>query len=165
MFSKLSESDQKDVEAQLRKFVEAAVQRSTETFEDLERKKGSRYVKSAMNSTDYVMNNADRYNILNLILQRSGLFTYVPEDLDKSYDADVIKPRNKLAHSMLFYGGCQKKLHITKARQELKCDMKCDACKAAYDLQDCELLRKKLFDYYCLFAKIYEQTSEYLKTT
>lgn len=165
LFSKLSEEDQKDVEAQLRKFVEAASKRSTKTFEGLDRKKGQGYVTTAMNSTDYVMSNVDRYSILNLILQRSGLFTYVPEDLDKCYDVDVIKARNKLAHSMLFYGECQKKLHITKVRQELKCDMKCDDCKAAYDLQACELLRKQLFDYYCLFAKINEQTSEYLKTT
>lgn len=165
LFSKLSEEDQKDVETQLREFVEAASRRSTKTFEGLDRKKGQRYVSTAMNSTDYVMSNVDRYSILNLILQRSGLFTYVPEDLDKCYDVDVIKARNKLAHSMLFYGECQKKLHITKVRQELKCDMKCDDCKAEYDLEACELLRKKLFDYYRLFAKIDKQTSAYLKTT
>lgn len=165
LFSKLSEEDQKDVEAQLREFVEAASKRSTKTFKGLDGKKGLGYVTTAMNSTDYVMNNADRYSILNLILQRSGLFTYVPEDMDKCYDVDVIKARNKLAHSMLFYGECQKKLHVTKVRQELKCDKKCDDCKADYDLQSCEALRKNLFQYYCLFKRIDRQTSELINNT
>lgn len=165
LFSKLSEKDQNDVETQLREFVKAASKRSTQTFEKLNPKKGQAYVSTAMNSTDYVMSNVDRYSILKLILQRSGLFTNVPEDLDRCYDADVIRVRNKLAHSMLFYGECQKKLHITKVRQELKCDMKCGDCKAEYDLEACELLRKKLFKYYCLLSTIDKQTSAYLRTT
>ena len=41
------------------------------------------------------------------------------EDFAEQYDADVIKPRNKLAHSKLFYGECMRKLHITKKRQKL----------------------------------------------
>lgn len=163
LFEKLSEVAQDEVETQLRTFVEAANKRSADTFAELKSKTGRKYVRHVMNSTDYVINNADRYSILNLILQRSGLFPDVQNELDKNYSKDVIIHRNKLAHSMLFYGECQKKLHITKVRQKLRCDMKCDACKAAYDLQTCECLRKKLFEYYSLFQRIDKRTSEIIE--
>lgn len=165
LFDKLSRADQADVEAQLRRFIANAMGKSTETFTKLDRKSGHSYVKAAMNSVDYVMSNADRYSILNLILQKSGILSDVPTDLDARYSEDIISARNRLAHSMLFYGECQKKLHITKIRQELKCDKECDNCKASYDFQACEVLRRKIFEYYQLFKKIDVQTSAHLKNT
>lgn len=165
LFDKLSEADQKDVEAQLRTFIANTMDKSTETFTKLDRKSGHNYVKTAMNSVDYVMSNADRYSILNLILQKSGVFSDIPADLNTRYSDDVIAARNRLAHSMLFYGKCQKKLHITKVRQELTCDNACDNCKAHYDLQSCETLRQKLFEYHQLFKKIDTRTSEHIRNT
>jgi len=165
LFSTLNPADQAEVETQLRTFVEKATDHSTETFAKLDKKTGHTYVKAAMNSVDYVMSNADRYSILNLILQKSGILSDVPTDLDARYSEDIISARNRLAHSMLFYGECQKKLHITKIRQELKCDKECDNCKASYDFQACEVLRRKIFEYYQLFKKIDVQTSAHLKNT
>lgn len=163
LFEKLSPEDQCEVETKLREFVTEAKQNATKNFDSLDKKAGPQYIKSAMNSTDYVMNNSDRYTILNLILQKYDAFKEVPSDFHTHYTEDVIAIRNKLAHSMLYYGNCQKKIHISKIRESLNCGNNCTDCKAAYDILACETLRKKLFEYRRMFAHINDQTSKYLQ--
>ena len=78
----------------------------------------------------------------------------VPAEFVDEYTASVITPRNKLAHSKLFYGECKKKLHISKTRQEPKCNQDCEHCSSEYSIDSCEALRKKLFEYYQMFQDI-----------
>lgn len=163
LFEKLSPEDQSEVETKLREFVAKANTSATKNFTDLDKKTGPKYISTAMNSTDYVMNNADRYTILSLILQKIDFEEQVPTDFHTHYTEDVIKARNKLAHSMLYYGNCQKKIHISKIRESLNCGSNCTDCKAAYDILACETLRKKLFEYRRMFAHINDQTSKYLQ--
>lgn len=164
LFEQLSPEDQNEVETKLREFVAKANASATKNFTDLDKKAGSKYVSTAMNSTDYVMSNADRYTILSLILQKFDFFKQVTTDFHMHYTEDVIKPRNKLAHSMLYYGNCQKKIHISKVRETLNCGNNCTDCLAAYDIHACETLRKKLFEYRRLFAQINNQTSKHLQS-
>lgn len=163
MFDELDKDKKEEIEKIARGFVGAANQQSSNNFGDLEKKHGRSYVKKAIESVEYVMSNKDRYRLMTIILREFDDFKSIPEDFADIYDESVIKPRNKLAHSKLFYGECKKKLHITKTRQELKCNQDCDHCNSEYSIETCELLRKKLFEYYQTFHKIDRTASIYLE--
>ena len=162
LFEHLDDEKKAQIEEKAREFVESASQQSTKNFGDLQKKHGKSYVKKAIESVEYVMNNKDRYQLMAMILREFDFTLDIPEDFADQYDVDVIKPRNKLAHSKLFYGNCKKKLHSTKIRQELKCNQNCDQCTSEYSIEECELLRKRLFEYYQLFQEIDQAVSLHL---
>lgn len=163
LFDLLSAEKKREIEAKARGFVDNARQKSEGNFHELESKHGKSYVKKAIESVEYIMDNKDRYNLMAMILREFDFAQYVPGDLAEQYDTDVIKSRNKLAHSKLFYGECMKKLHITKKRQKLKCNQDCEHCTSAYSIESCEVLRKRLFEYYQLFQKIDDSVSAHLE--
>lgn len=165
LFNALPPEKQGEIEAVARTYIEAAQKQSKHSFEEIGSKKGSSFVKKAMHSVDYVMSNKDRYSLMTLILKAFDFAHDFSSTLADEYDAEIIKPRNKLAHSMLFCGDCKKRLHIVKDRQDLKCNHDCTNCSSSYSIETCEALRKRLFEYYKLFHQIDERTATYLKSS
>ncbi len=163
MFDKLDKDKKEEIEKIARGFVDDASQQSSNNFRDLGKKHGKSYVKKAIESVEYVMSNKDRYRLMTIILREFDDFKNIPEDFADTYNESVIKPRNKLAHSKLFYGECKKKLHIAKTRQELKCNHDCDHCISEYSIESCEMLRNRLFEYYQMFQKIDRTVSSCLE--
>lgn len=163
LFDLLNDDKKREIEEKARGFVGEAKQQSEGNFSELEKKQGRTYVRKAIESVEYVMNNKDRYQLMAMILHEFDFAQDVPADLAEQYDSDVIKPRNKLAHSKLFYGECMRKLHIAKKRQKLKCNEDCEHCTSAYSIESCEVLRKRLFEYYQLFQKIDDSVSAHLE--
>lgn len=159
LFDLLKPEKQDEIEKAAREFVAEASQKSSKNFNELGEKHGKAYVKKAIESVEYVMNNKDRYRIMAMILHEFDAGQNVPDDFVDEYTASVITPRNKLAHSKLFYGECKKKLHIAKTHQELKCNQDCKHCTSEYSIDSCEMLRKKLFEYYQIFHKISREVS------
>lgn len=164
LFELLCDDKKEKIEKSAREFVADAKQRSEGNFSVLEKKTGTSYVKKAIENVEYVMSNKARYQLMAMILREFDFAQDVPVDLADQYDVEVIQPRNKLAHSKLFYGECMKKLHISKRRQILKCNEDCEHCKSAYSIDTCEELRNRLFYYYQLFQNINKRVSEYLET-
>lgn len=154
LFDLLSDEKKIEIEEKAHEFVEEAKRQSSKNFDDLQKKNGKTYVKKAIENVEYVMSNKDRYRLMAMILREFDFAKTIPEDLADQYDTAVIKPRNKLAHSKLFYGECKKKLHIAKNRQELKCSQDCDRCTSEYSIESCEVLRRKMFEYYQIFQEI-----------
>ena len=66
-------------------------------------------MKDVLGATEYVMNNKDRYAVMALVVREFDDNPLYGEDFSEKYQADLIKPRNDLAHNKLFYGECQKK--------------------------------------------------------
>lgn len=163
MFDKLDKDKKDEIEQIARGFVDEANQKSSNNFKTLDSKHGRTYVKKAVESVEYVMDNKDRYRLMATILREFDAFKDVPEDFADKYAESVITPRNKLAHSKLFYGECKKKLHIAKTRQELKCNQDCDHCISEYSIESCEILRNRLFEYYQMFQKIDRTVSSCLE--
>ncbi len=163
LFEKLDNDKKREIEEKARGFVGNAKQQSEGNFCELEKKHGKSYVKKAIESVEYVMSNKDRYQLMAMILREFDFAQDVPEDFVDQYDANVIRPRNKLAHSKLFYGECMKKLHIAKTRQVLKCNGDCEHCTSEYSIETCEVLRRRLFEYYLLFQNIDRKVSSYLE--
>ena len=106
------------------------------------------------------MNNKDRYAVMALVVREFDDNPIFGEDFSERYQTEMIKPRNDLAHNKLYYGDCQKKLHIAKAKQNLFCDRQCDSCKSKYSIGDCESLRQKIFGYYLMFTEISKRADE-----
>lgn len=163
LFDLLNDDKKREIEAKARGFVGDAKQQSEGNFCELEKKHGKSYVRKAIESVEYVMSNKDRYQLMAMILHEFDFAQDVPEDWVDQYSTDVIKPRNKLAHSKLFYGECMKKLHIAKKRQNLKCNEDCEHCTSEYSIETCEVLRKRLFEYYLLFQDIDRKASAHLE--
>ena len=165
LFDLLKQEKKDQIERVAREFVSEATRQSSNNFRELEKKHGRTYVKKAIESVEYVMNNKDRYQLMAMILHEFDAGYNIPEGFVDEYTASVIIPRNKLAHSKLFYGECKKKLHIAKTRQELKCNQDCDCCTSEYNIESCEMLRKKLFEYYQMFQEIDRAVSIHLDET
>ncbi len=163
LFDQLDDKKKQDIEEKARGFVGVAEQQSKKNFCDLEKKHGKSYVKKAIENVEYVMSNRDRYQLMAMILREFDFAQEIPEDFVEQYDANVIKPRNKLAHSKLFYGDCMKKLHIARTRQVLKCNGDCEHCTSEYSIETCEVLRRRLFEYYLLFRNVDSKVSAYLE--
>lgn len=159
-YDKLPEKKQRNIEDKAKEFVLKAKVQSESNFSDLDKKSGRQFVKEALESVEYVMNNKDRYAIMSLVVRE---FTDSPEFDDtfgEKYQAGLIKPRNDLAHNKLFYGQCFKKLYIAKNRQKLKCDKNCEHCSSKYSIERCEELRKLIYSYYILFNDINEKADK-----
>ena len=77
--------------------------------------------------------------------------------MDKMGDAfdyaKVIKFRNKLAHKKLVYGTRQSgHIKVVSSIENLSCD--CSHCKEKLTKQECDALRKNLFEYYLFFNNL-----------
>lgn len=163
LYGKLPEAKQQEIVAKTKEFVANAQTNATRNFGKLEKYDGIKFMKDALSATEYVMKNKDRYAVMALVVREFDDNPIFGDGFSDKYQADLIKPRNDLAHNMLFYGECQKKLHIAKEKQVLKCDKQCDSCKSKYSIENCEELRQKIFDYYLMFTKINQRTDEILK--
>ncbi len=160
LYKKLSEDKQLKIVTKAKEYVKQAESNATHNFGDLDRVNGSKFLKQALNSTEYVMNNRDRYAILAQVVREFDGDPEFGEDFSEKYQTELIKPRNDLAHNKLFYGKCQKKLQIAKVKQKPECDENCASCKSKYSIEKCEELRAKIFEYYRKFVKLNEKVEE-----
>lgn len=163
LFEKLSDPKKDEIIQKAIMFVTEAEKQSSQNFEKLKKKHGKSFINEAMNSVEYVMSNKNRYEIMALILKEYEFAQSIPGSFVDDYESNVIKPRNKLAHAKLYYGECKKRIHIAKKRQVMKCNQNCENCGSAYDIDSCEELRRKLFEYYTLFTKIDSDTNKCLE--
>lgn len=152
LFEKLPTDKQTDIASKARVFVANAKSKSKGNFDTLDNATSDKnFLKKAMESVDYVMDNKDRYAIMSMVVQEFDDSEVYDDNFSDDYQKNLIKPRNDLAHNKLFYGACQKKLHIAKARQPFECDKNCSNCKSKYSIERCEEIRKLMFWYHQLF--------------
>lgn len=158
LFDKLTPEKQQDVFQKVVLFVDNAAQKSNGNFSALSslvsRNKYREYIKEALFSVDYVMDNKDRYELLSLIVKEFELGEKFGGSFAQEYYDSLIKPRNDLAHNKLYYGECKKKLHIAKKREQSACNKDCEKCSSKYDIAKCEEIRKKIYEYYLLFSDV-----------
>ena len=157
LFSKLSADDKKEVIDKVKEYVASAQHNSESNFSKLNELQGDKFIKESMTSVEYVMNNKDRYAIMALIIRTLEDNTVFDEDFPEAYKNDLITPRNDLAHNKLYYGTCQKKIHIAKKKQGLVCNNQCEHCNSKYSIESCEKLREAIFKYYQIFNEVFEQ--------
>lgn len=163
LFDKLPKEKQDSIVSKAKEFVGNAETNSKSNFSKLSEKNGAKYLKEAMESVEYVMNNKDRYAIMALVVREFDKDPVWNDTFAEEYQNGLIKPRNDLAHNKLFYGACQKKIHIAKKKQALECDGNCEHCKSKYSIDECETLRKLMFSYHQLFNDIGIKTEEIVK--
>ncbi len=154
LFEKLSDDKKEIIVNKAKEFVGIAESNSKNNFSKLSAKNGSKFLKDAMESVDYVMNNKDRYAIMSLVVREFDSDATWNETFSDKYQTELIKPRNDLAHNKLFYGNCKKKLHIAKKKQILQCNENCDECSSKYSIEKCEDLRKLMFYYHQLLNDV-----------
>ena len=154
LFNKLPKEKKAIVIEKAREYVGEAKANSEGNFKDLESKKDFKFLKEAMESVEYVMSNKDRYAIMSLVVREFEDDPVWDDSFSEKYKDDLISPRNDLAHNKLYYGACQKRIHIAKRKQTLECDKKCNDCKSKYSIEKCEELRKQIFSYYLLFNNL-----------
>ena len=160
LYDKLPSEKQKTVEEKAKEYVLNAKEKSENNFSDLDKLTGIQFVKKALESVEYIMDNKDRYAIMSLVVREFDSDPIFDDHFAEKYRVDLVKPRNDLAHNKLFYGQCLKKLHIAKSRQKLECDKDCEHCSSKYSIEKCEELRKSMYFYYSLFDKVNTITDE-----
>lgn len=160
LFEKLSSEQQDMIVRKAKEYVESAASKSGQNFEGLNKKVGKSFIKNAIQSVEYVMDNKDRYALMGLIVKFFDDGPIAQEDFSQKYSDELIKPRNKLAHAKLVYGKCHQKLHPIKNRSIPSCDGKCDSCSNEYDMEKCESLRAAIYNYYKVFQNIEKKTNE-----
>lgn len=160
LFEKLSSEQQDVIVRKAKEYVESAASKSGQNFEGLNKKVGKSFIKTAIQSVEYVMDNKDRYALMGLIVKFFDDGPIAQEDFSQKYSDELIKPRNKLAHAKLVYGKCHQKLHPIKNRSIPSCDGKCDSCSNEYDMEKCESLRAAIYNYYKVFQNIEKKTNE-----
>lgn len=160
LFEKLSSEQQDVIVRKAKEYVESAASKSGQNFEGLNKKVGKSFIKNAIQSVEYVMDNKDRYALMGLIVKFFDDGPIAQEDFSQKYSDELIKPRNKLAHAKLVYGKCHQKLHPIKNRSIPSCDEKCDSCSNEYDMEKCESLRAAIYNYYKVFQNIEKKTNE-----
>ena len=163
LFDILSEGKQQTIIEKAKEYVDNAENISKNNFIKLAKKNGSNFLKNAMDSVEYVMNNKDKYSLMSLVVREFENNPTLGEGFSEHYQAELITPRNDLAHNRLFYGNCQKKLHIAKRKEELSCDDNCDSCKTKYSIDECEHLRETIFKYYLLLSRLTETADELIR--
>lgn len=67
LYELLTPEKQSEIEEAARKFVAEANLRSSKNFKELEGKQGRTYVKKAIESMEYIMNNKDRYQLMTIL--------------------------------------------------------------------------------------------------
>ena len=160
LFEKLSSEQQDVIVRKAKEYVESAASKSGQNFEGLNKKVGKSFIKNAIQSVEYVMDNKDRYALMGLIVKFFDDGPIAQEDFSQKYSDELIKPRNKLAPATLVYGKCHQKLHPIKNRSIPSCDGKCDSCSNEYDMEKCESLRAAIYNYYKVFQNIEKKTNE-----
>lgn len=160
LFEKLSSEQQDVIVRKAKEYVESAASKSGQNFEGLNKKVGKSFIKNAIQSVEYVMDNKDRYALMGLIVKFFDDGPIAQEDFSQKYSDELIKPRNKLAYAKLVYGKCHQKLHPIKNRSIPSCDGKCDSCSNEYDMEKCESLRAAIYNYYKVFQNIEKKTNE-----
>ncbi|MBE6712936.1 MAG: hypothetical protein E7580_05385 [Ruminococcaceae bacterium] len=161
LFEKLPIEKQTAIVAQARAYVANALSKSKGNFETLDKITSDKsFLKKAMESVDYVMDNKDRYAIMSMVVREFDDSDIYNDDFSDEYHKNLIKPRNDLAHNKLFYGACLKKLHIAKAKQPFECDKNCHDCKSKYSIERCEEIRKIMYWYHQLFNDLIENKVE-----
>lgn len=154
LFDSLSEEMQKEVVEKAKTYASQAEQFSNETFSKLKAADGKKFIKEVMTSVDYVMANKDRYALMSMVVESVYADSGFNDSFAEQYASDLIKPRNDLAHSKLYYGACKRKLHISKKLEKHECNRKCDECKSKYGVEQCELIRQKIYEYYQMFEEL-----------
>ena len=162
LFDSLSEEKQKEVLGKARVYAQHAEESSNEAFSKLKAAEGKKFLKDAMTSVDYVMANKDRYALMGMVVEAVYSDAGFDERLAEQYASDLIKPRNDLAHNKLYYGACQRKLHISKKLEKHECDKNCDECKSKYGIEECKQIREKIYEYYQLFDELNTRTQQNL---
>lgn len=154
LFDKLEDEKKQEVVNRAKEYVSNAESNAQSNFSKLEKLQGENFLKKALNATEYVMNNKDRYAVMAMVVREFLDDQRYDDSFSETYQSQLITPRNQLAHSKLFYGDCQKKLHIAKEKQEFVCDKQCDSCKSKYSIEECEKLRNIIFNYYVQFKEL-----------
>lgn len=154
LFEKLTDEKQLEVVKKAKEFVASAEGKAKSNFKVLEKLQGIDFLKKAINATEYVMDNKNRYAVMAYVVRQFIDDTRYDDTFSELYQTQLVTPRNQLAHSKLFYGACKKKIHIAKGKQEFICNQQCDACASKYSIEDCEKLRKIMFDYYLQFKEL-----------
>lgn len=160
LFERLDANQQDEIVQTAKKYVENAEFKSGKNFQELDKKSGKAFIKKAIQSVEYVMDNKDRYALMGMIVRLFDDGPIAQDDFSEKYDDELIKPRNKLAHAKLVYGKCHQKLHPIKNRSVPSCDGKCDNCSNEYDMEKCESLRAAIYNYYKMFQNIEKKTNE-----
>ncbi len=156
LFEKLSPEKQSEIISKAKMFVANAESNSKNNFSRIASKDGIKFLKAAMESVEYVLNNKDRYAIMSLVVREFDENPIWNNSFSDDYQTKLIKPRNDLAHNKLYYGECKKKIHIAKKIQSFECDNDCENCKSKYSIETCENIRKLMFWYYKLFEELVE---------
>lgn len=160
LFERLDANQQDEIVQTAKKYVENAEFKSGKNFQELDKKSGKAFIKKAIQSVEYVMDDKDRYALMGMIVRFFDDGPIAQDDFSEKYDDELIKPRNKLAHAKLVYGKCHQKLHPIKNRSVPSCDGKCDNCSNEYDMEKCESLRAAIYNYYKMFQNIEKKTNE-----
>ncbi len=161
VFAKLTPEQKKEVCESLMDYVNSAKKKANDNFDEIEKlynNKSNKFLAKTLKSTDYVMDNKDRYMLFAKLLQLAGYNLEFSEQEASFYNENLIQPRNKLAHSKVFYGTCKKKVHIANERGQEKCNQDCENCQTPYDIEKCENIRKLIYKYYLIFKQIDETT-------
>ena len=160
LFEKLDAKQKDIVVRKAEEYVKEAASKSGKNFEELSKKKDSAFIKNAIQSVEYVMDNKDRYALMGLVMKSFDDGPIAQDDFSLKYSEELIKPRNKLAHAKLVYGECHQKLRPIKNRKNLSCGRRCENCSSEYDVKKCESLRSIIYKYYKLFQSAEETTNK-----
>ena len=175
LFYNLTDAGKNMIVQKIENYITNAKTKSHDNFNNIEKKREKllEYVDTTINSVDYVMDNKDRYQVMIDIIkeyyeengkdaqQLNG--EILQENFVETYHNNLIKHRNKLAHNKIFYGKCKKKLCITKKWPWNDCGEKHDECKNYYDIETCEQLRKKIYEYHKIFEDVSKVILQNLK--
>ncbi len=164
LFEKLPPEKQQYIIDTAMEYVLETKQNSQSTFDTLCKKRGESFLKAVMESVDFVLSNKNRYEIMSLVVKEFDFDPAFGDSFAETYKNDLITPRNNLAHNKLYYGACQKKIHIAKKKEPLECDRNCESCKSKYSIETCEDLRKRIFHYYTLLNGLDEKADEIIGT-
>lgn len=117
------------------------------------------FVNNAMDSQEYVMTVKDKIFVMALIFQKYNCESEeFAEKFAEQYDQKIVKYRNKLAHTKLDYGKNQGgHIKIAKTLDDLECD--CSKCRSKLTKEECEDLRKHIFEYYNFFNNLLKNTT------
>jgi len=154
-FKKLQPDKQNEIVEQAKQFVNKAKKKSDDSFSALDKNMSyAKYMKSVLNSVNYVIDNADRYALLLQVFASANQHELNEFDINE-YDNTLIRPRNKLAHNKIYLGHCRRKLFIAKKRDSLECDKICVNCSSKYSLEDFEIIRRDIYKYHKIFECLY----------
>lgn len=163
LFEKLDKEKQKEILAEASAYVKNAEDKSLSNFKNLSellQKNGKKFLKDALFSVDYVMDNKDRYALMSLIVRQFEFGVEFNDTFAQEYYDNLIKPRNDLAHNKLYYGDCKKKLHIARKREQSACNKRCSECVSKYDIEKCEEIRSNIYKYFLLMSNLHKNIED-----